>query len=71
MPDFDIKVLSGLSLSDTIAPFTSLESVSDAKRLINQGGVDLNDRVATDPNIKIKIGDKIKVGHKTFLKATK
>jgi tyrosyl-tRNA synthetase len=70
-PEFDIKVSAGGTLTSTIAPFTSLGSMSDAKRLIKQSAVDVNGKVADDPNLKIKVGDKIKVGQKTFLKATK
>ena len=70
-PDFTIKVSSGDILAVTIKPFTSLASVSDAKRIIAQGGVDVNGITARNPSLKIKVGDKIKVGERTFLKATK
>lgn len=70
-PTFDIKVSSGNTLAATIAPFTSLASVSDAKRLIRQGAVDINGKTVTDSSIKVKIGDEIKVGERTFLKVTK
>ena len=68
-PEFDIIVDSGTSLATTIAPFTSLASVSDAKRLIKQNAVDVNGNVVVDSNYQVKSGDEIKVGSRTFLKA--
>jgi len=68
-PTFDIKVASGSSLSVTIAPFTSLGSISEAKRLIKQKAVDVNDTMISDSSYVVKPGDEIKVGSRTFLKA--
>ena len=68
-PDFDIKVSAGDSLIETIMPFTSLSSISDAKRLLKQNAVEINSHIASDPNYKVAPGDKIKVGSKTFLLA--
>lgn len=68
-PEFDIKVNSGEVLSATIVPFTSLQSLSDAKRLIKQNAVSVNSEKATDPNYVVQSGDEIKVGSRTFLKA--
>jgi tyrosyl-tRNA synthetase len=70
-PTFDIKVSSGDTLANTIIPFTSRQSMSHAKELIKQGSVDINGKTINNPSIKIKVGDKIKVGERTFLKATK
>lgn len=66
-PTFDLKVEVGNSLAATIAPFTSLKSVSDAKRYLAQKSVDVNGATITDPTYKLKSGDKIKVGEKVFL----
>lgn len=66
-PEFNIKVASGSSLSQTIAPFTTLASISEAKRLIKQNAVDINGKVITDPSYKVESGDEIKVGSRTFL----
>ncbi|MCX6706314.1 MAG: tyrosine--tRNA ligase [Candidatus Woesebacteria bacterium] len=66
-PTFDIKVSSGGSLAETIAPFTQRQSLSNAKELIKQNAVDINGNVSIDPSLKIKSGDKIKVGSRTFL----
>lgn len=68
-PEFDIKVSSGETLAKTIAPFTNLQSLSDAKRYIAQNAVDVNGEVAPNPNLTVKAGDEIKVGSRTFLKA--
>ncbi len=68
-PKFDIKVDSGSSLVSTIAPFTSLASVSEAKRLVKQNAVEINGKKITDGNTIINTGDEIKVGSRTFLKA--
>lgn len=70
-PTFDIKVSAGDSLAATIAPFTSLASMSDAKRLIKQKAVDVNGKAVADPSYKVNVGDEIKVGERTFLKVTK
>lgn len=68
-PTFDIKVKSGDSIIATIAPFTSLASVSDAKRLLKQNAVEVNGKKLTDASYIVKSGDEIKVGSRTFLKA--
>lgn len=66
-PEFDIKIESGETLIQSIIPFTNRQSVSAAKELIKQGAVDLNGKVAPDGSVKIKSGDKIKAGSRTFL----
>lgn len=68
-PEFNIKIDFGKTLAETIIPFTSLVSISDAKRLIKQNAVKVNSEKIVDPNYKIKSGDEIKVGSRTFLKA--
>lgn len=68
-PKFDIKVDSGKTLIATIAPFTSLASISEAKRLVKQNAVEVNGKKISDGNIIISSGDEIKVGSRTFLKA--
>jgi tyrosyl-tRNA synthetase len=70
-PTFDIKVSSGETVANTIIPFTPRQSLSNAKELIKQGAIDVNGEKITDSSLKIKIGDEIKVGGRTFLKATK
>ena len=65
-PEFNTKVIWSNSLSDTISPYTSMGSISEAKRLIQQGGVKINDIKITDPNYIAMDGDKIKIGKRTF-----
>ena len=67
-PEFSQETEAKETLAETIASFTKLGSISDAKRMIAQGGVDVNGKVATDPNTKVKTGDEIKIGKKTFVK---
>jgi len=68
-PEFDIKVNSGKTIALTIAPFTSLTSISEAKRLIRQKAVDVNGKVIDNSSYIVRKGDEIKVGARTFLKA--
>ncbi len=70
-PTFDIKITAGDTLASTIAPFTSLASITDAKRLIKQNAVDVNGTTVNNPSQKVEVGDEITVGSRTFLKATK
>jgi len=42
-------------------------SISQAKRLIKQGAVEVNGKVVKNLLFKLKKGDKIKVGKRTFL----
>ena len=65
-PEFSLEIKLFKSLSETIAPYTSLKSLSDAKRLIQQGAIKINGDVVTDLNYKIKKGDKVKIGKKIF-----
>ncbi|HCR35750.1 tyrosine--tRNA ligase [Candidatus Woesebacteria bacterium GWC2_33_12] len=65
-PEYLLGIKMMKSLIETIAPFTSLKSLSDAKRLIQQGAIKINGDVVTDLNYKIKKGDKIKIGKKIF-----
>lgn len=44
------------------------QSKSEAKRLIEQGGVSVNDKVVTEDPIKLKDGDLIKVGKRKFVR---
>lgn len=67
-PKFDIKVDAGRSVLTTIAPFTSLASISEAKRLIKQKAVEINGKKVVDGSTVVKPGDEIKVGSRTFLK---
>lgn len=65
-PDYETKIQLEKNLAQTITPFTSLASISDAKRYISQGAVDVNGKTITDPTYQPKVGDKIKIGTTTF-----
>ncbi|MDZ7586766.1 MAG: tyrosine--tRNA ligase [Patescibacteria group bacterium] len=43
-------------------------SNSAAKRLIQQKAIDINEQTVTDFNQSVKVGDKLKIGKKTFVK---
>jgi tyrosyl-tRNA synthetase len=70
-PTFDIKVKSEGTLAKTIIPFSPRNSMASVKELIRQGGVDVNGEKVTDGNLKLKVGDEIKVGERTFIKVSK
>lgn len=66
-PEFKTKVSRKATLADTIAQLASVGSVSQAKRLVAQGAVDVNGDTVVDPNFKIRGGEEIKVGKKEFV----
>lgn len=66
LPEFTLEIKISKTLAETVAPYTSLKSTGDAKRLIQQGGLTINGDVVTDLNYKIKKGDKLKIGKKIF-----
>lgn len=70
-PDFNIKVKAEENLGRTIIPFTPRTSMASAKELIRQNAVQVNGKTISDLNYKVKSGDKIKVGSRTFLKVIK
>lgn len=49
-----------------VVSLASGASISQSKRLIRQGSVDVNDITIIDQKYKIKGGEKIKIGKKTF-----
>jgi len=65
-PQFNKTVKNKSSLLATISPI--VDSNSQAKRLISDGAVDINGQTIKTFNHKIKVGDKIKIGKKTFCK---
>lgn len=64
-PEFKKTIKTQINLMLTVAQVT--KSNSEAKRLINQGAVDVNGAKA-DLETKIKAGDKLKIGQRTFVK---
>jgi len=67
-PEYNLEVPAKDSFAGTIALYTSLASISEAKRLIGAGAVEVGGKVIKDTNYQPKSGDEIKVGKKTFLK---
>ncbi|MBU1084870.1 tyrosine--tRNA ligase [Patescibacteria group bacterium] len=65
-PEFKQTIKNQLTLLATIAQI--LPSNSQAKRLILDGAVHINNQTIKDFNHKTNIGDKIKIGKKTFVK---
>jgi tyrosyl-tRNA synthetase len=63
-PEYNNEVLLKENLASTISDIAG--SMSEAKRLIRQGAVDVNDEVITNPKEILKKGDKIKVGKTWF-----
>jgi len=67
------KYKTEISLQSTLAGTISetVGSTSQAKRLIKQGAVDVNEVTISNPNQTLKSGATIKIGKKTFLKVKK
>ena len=70
-PDFEEKIEVKNSLIETISQIKAIGSLSQAKRLIKQGAVDIDGKTIKDINFKIKGNEKIKVGKKVFVKVIK
>lgn len=70
-PEFEEKIEVKDSLIETISQIKSINSFSQAKRLIKQGSVDIDGKTVKDINYKIKGNEKIKVGKKVFVKVIK
>jgi tyrosyl-tRNA synthetase len=70
-PEFEEKIEVKDSLIETISQIKSIGSISQAKRLIKQGAVDIDGKTIKDINFKIKGNEKIKVGKKVFVKVIK
>ena len=70
-PSFEEKIEVKESLIETIAQIDSIDSLSQAKRLIKQGAVDIDGKTIKDINYKIKGNEKIKVGKKVLVKVIK
>jgi len=65
--DYEDSVTLGKNLAETVANAGNV-SVSEAKRLISSGSVDLNDNTITDPTHIPASGDKMKIGKKKFVR---
>lgn len=65
-PEYEEELSNKGSLVDSLGEI--LGSKSEAKRIIKQGGVDVNGKKIEDGNLKLETGDKINVGKRRFLK---
>lgn len=69
-PDYNSKVVrltDVTTLAGTIS-MASGASISEAKRLISQGAVDVNEKKIIDPAYSLKGGENVKVGKRLFFK---
>jgi tyrosyl-tRNA synthetase len=65
-PEYSKTIPAKENLADTIAQVTG--SVSEAKRLIKEGAVDVSGKKASDPTVNLTGGEEIKIGKKIFVK---
>lgn len=65
-PNYNEEIENKENLVDTLEKV--LGSKSEAKRVIKQGGVDVNGEKVVDGSFKLKRGDKINLGKRRFLK---
>lgn len=63
----ELLITNGLTVSEVLIEGKFAESKSDAKRLIEQGGVTLNDKKISNSDSKIEAG-VLKIGKKRFTK---
>lgn len=64
------KLIRGMGLLDLLLAHKLIASKSEGKRLVEQGGVRLDNKVLTDPNLKLeaKTAGVLQVGKRRFLK---
>jgi len=64
----EVRIEGALPLVDLLVATNLLASNSEARRMIEQGGVKVNQQKVTDPNAMLKKGDVIKIGKRKFAK---
>ena len=67
--DLNIRIKENISLVEAVK--TLVYSKSQAKRLLDQGAVEIDGKVEKDGKIKVKEGQVLKVGKRTFAKVEK
>lgn len=69
LPDniLEISIADNITVSDILIITKFVESKSEAKRLIEQGGVSLNDKKLSNPDSKVGQG-MLKIGKRRFIK---
>jgi len=68
-PEYKTAIAPQPTLAATISK--TVGSTSEAKRLIKQGAVDISGATVHDPTRKIRGGERIKIGKRTFVKVKK
>lgn len=63
------RIKEGSTILDVVSDFA--DSNSQAKRLISQGGVDINEERVKDPTTKLDGGEKVRIGKKTYITIVK
>jgi tyrosyl-tRNA synthetase len=69
-PDYQKEIPLQESFAKTVA-LASEASISQAKRWIQQGAVDVNKKTIKDPAFKLQGGEKLKIGKKRFVRIKK
>ena len=70
-PEFTLPIKIEGGLDESICPHLVNPTVSEAKRLINAGSVEVNGKVVKDRNFQLNEDDKIRIGKLIFGTATK
>lgn len=73
MPSIELELEDEVNLLDLLVKAKLATSKSEARRLVEQGGISIDGEKKTNPNELIKISDSIKIkkGKKIFLKVIK
>lgn len=73
MPSIELELEDEVNLLDLLVKAELATSKSEARRLVEQGGISIDGEKKTNPNELIKISDSIKIkkGKKIFLKVIK
>ncbi len=67
-PEYENEIENKGNLVDTLEKIVG--SKSETKRIIKQGGVDVNGQKTDDTNYQLKSGDKINLGKRKFFKVS-
>jgi len=72
-PNLEVKVIKNAKLEDALVELNLAASKNEAKRLIQQGGVDVEEEKVVDSNFKLPENKEmiIKVGKTKFVKIKK
>lgn len=70
-PDIlEIKAEDNISIEDALTKAGMISSKSELKRVIDQKGVSVDDKVISDPDLLLKVGSIVKLGKRRFVKIT-